>query len=310
MGPMEANWKMSTLIDSSIRQSGSCHAHQTSCLHWGMTSLPLWDQHSNPQGAELEVVWGHNLPTGTLGFPEFLRLGLGTGQQPDVQHDEDSARRKANPVRLPHMENHQLSCTPGKAGWSYSAVLCVSVSGVHRGRQWEPVTKRVTFGSQGGGLGDYASTHKKHTILKRGPPQIYLPLLQKTVSIIRLPVSPLDKALWLLDHQFSILAHVNESQVAHFFIFVYNTPKEPSQRSHSIHILLFIHKSGLFEYVCRHSGTELSILTHSACSPLRLLTMHSSGDAIWSLPCIVPRRDCEAAAASYKKGLQSITSSS
>lgn len=125
MGPMEANWKMSTLIDSSIRQSGSCHAHQTSCLHWGMTSLPLWDQHSNPQGAELEVMWGHNLPTGTLGFPEFLRLGLGTGQQPDVQHDEDSARRKANPVRLPHMENHQLSCTPGKAGWSYSAVLCV-----------------------------------------------------------------------------------------------------------------------------------------------------------------------------------------
>lgn len=127
MGPMEVNWKMSTLIDSSIRQSGSCHAHQTSCLHWGMTSLPLWDQHSNPQGAELEVVWGHNLPTGTLGFPEFLRLGLGTGQQPDVQHDEDSARRKANPVRLPHMENHQLSCTPGKAGWSYSAVLCVCV---------------------------------------------------------------------------------------------------------------------------------------------------------------------------------------
>lgn len=72
-------------------------------------------------------MWGHNLPTGTLGFPEFLRLGLGTGQQPDVQHDEDSARRKANPVRLPHMENHQLSCTPGKAGWSYSAVLCVCV---------------------------------------------------------------------------------------------------------------------------------------------------------------------------------------
>lgn len=80
-------------------------------------------------------------------------------------------------------------------GATVQCCVCVSVSGVHRERQWEPVTKRVTFGSQGGGLGDYASTHKKHTILKRGPPQIYLPLLQKTVSIIRLPVSPLDKAL-------------------------------------------------------------------------------------------------------------------
>ncbi|KAG7235697.1 hypothetical protein INR49_002327, partial [Caranx melampygus] len=54
-------------------------------------------RHSNPPGTELEVTWGHNLPTAPLGFSELCgpcrtpELGLGTGAKPDTQHDECDA---------------------------------------------------------------------------------------------------------------------------------------------------------------------------------------------------------------------------
>lgn len=41
--------------------------------------------------------------------------------------------------------------------------------------------------------------------------------------------------------------------------------------------------------------------SHSDYSPLLSLTMHSTGDGICSLPCIVPRRGHEAAAASHTR---------
>lgn len=111
------------LICSSITRSSSCHICQTSCLRWGMTSLPLWDQHANTPGAEPEVLWGRNLPTAPLGFPELQRpkwtagqLSLGTGARPDIQPNEQSARRDTDKTLQPHTEEHWQRPTLGFPG--------------------------------------------------------------------------------------------------------------------------------------------------------------------------------------------------
>lgn len=290
---------------SSIRRNGGCHICQTSCLRCDVTSLPLWDQHSIPLGAEPEVVWGRNLPTAPLGFPELQRpkwtagqLGLGTGARPDMQ----SARRATDKTYDHHTRTQTwtdkhigLPWPSGSKDTQSVDLVCVGASvcvdSAVCDAQCDVGVMCWCYGSRRSGWIYHVHTHTAGLAISPTEPDDSQDHNVCTVSGLWISRSVISSA----DYK-----RMNCRLLTFDLCLRYNfVQKDPPHKVHT-----WFTSSRLFTQVDCLSTCEGTFTVEQCCPfsywayfPPMSLTMHSTGDGISSLPSIVPRRGREAAAA-------------
>lgn len=270
---------------------------------WGVATfpLPLWASQSSkdPSGHQGSSAW--ELEPGQISSLMKSQQEVELIKHLVTTHGETLTETSASLAFLVPSEQTWEGAMMPKVG-----TLCVWVHW-QRG-VWQSVTLSVTLGLRVGamgarGVGRYRVHTHAHNIEKGG-----------TAGRATSPTEPDDNTqhivhtvswLWISHSVISPAEQMHEPLLAHCLctFMIQLCTKRPAHKVDTWFISSRLFTQVGFLSTCGGTFTveQCCPFSHSAHSPLLSLTMHSAGDGICGLPCIVPRRGREVAAASHTR---------